>query len=108
MDKRKLSETEICVRVASPKENRCITPALEEAGWQKAQIRREYTLTEGRIIVRGKLVGRGTRKRADYVLFYHPNHPIALIEAKDNKHSMCWWIKPRQTTFSPLGARCRS
>lgn len=80
MDKRKLSETEIC--------DRCITPALEQAGWQKAQIRREYTLTEGQIIVRGKLVGRGTRKRADYVLFYHPNHPIALIEAKDNKHSI--------------------
>ena len=80
MDKRKLSETDIC--------DRCITPALEEAGWQKGQIRREYTLTQGRIIVRGKLVGRGTRKRADYVLFYHPNQPIALIEAKDNKHSV--------------------
>ncbi|MFP4254558.1 MAG: EcoAI/FtnUII family type I restriction enzme subunit R, partial [Halothece sp.] len=47
-----------------------------------------YTLTHGRIIVRGKLVARGKQKRADYVLFYHPNQPIALIEAKDNKHSI--------------------
>ncbi|PNW44468.1 UNVERIFIED_CONTAM: restriction endonuclease [Euhalothece sp. KZN 001] len=80
MDKRKLSETEIC--------DRYITPALEQAGWQKAQIRREYTLTEGRIIVRGKLVARGRRKRADYVLFSQPNQPLAVIEAKDNKHSL--------------------
>lgn len=80
MNKRELSETEIC--------DRCITPALEQAGWQKGQIRREYTLTQGRIIVRGKLVARGKRKRADYVLFHHPNQPIAVIEAKDNKHSI--------------------
>ena len=80
MNKRELSETEIC--------DRCITPALEQAGWPKAQIRREYTLTQGRIIVRGKLVARGKRKRADYVLFHHPNQPIAVIEAKDNKHSI--------------------
>ncbi|MFW6368093.1 MAG: hypothetical protein ACOCZG_02950 [Halothece sp.] len=75
MNKQELSETDIC--------DRCITPALEQAGWQKAQIRREYTLTHGRIIVRGKLVARGRRKRADYVLFSQPNQPIALIEAKD-------------------------
>jgi len=80
MNKRELSEAEIC--------DRCLTPALEKAGWQKVQIRREYTLTEGQIIVRGKLVGRGTSKRADYVLFYHPNQPIALLEAKDNQHSI--------------------
>lgn len=80
MNKRELSEAEIC--------DRCLPPALEKAGWQKVQIRREYTLTEGQIIVRGKLVGRGTRKRADYVLFYHPNQPIALLEAKDNQHSI--------------------
>ena len=80
MNKRELSEADIC--------DHCITPALEQAGWPKAQIRREYTLTQGRIIVRGKLVARGKRKRADYVLFHHPNQPIAVIEAKDNKHSI--------------------
>ena len=48
------------------------------------QIREEVSFTKGRIIVRGKLVTRGQAKRADYVLYYKPNIPIALIEAKDN------------------------
>jgi len=80
MDKRELSETEIC--------DRYITPALEQAGWQKRQIRREYRLTQGQIIVRGQMVARGKQKWADYVLFYHPNQPLAVIEAKDNQHSL--------------------
>lgn len=81
MDKKKLSERDICTKF--------ITPALERAGWDIAiQIREEYTLTNGRIIVRGKLHTRGKNKRADYVLFYKPNIPIAVIEAKDNKHSI--------------------
>ena len=46
------------------------------------------TLTNGRIIVRGKLHTRGKNKRADYVLFYKPNMPIAVIEAKDNNHGV--------------------
>jgi type I restriction enzyme, R subunit len=49
-----------------------------------SQIREEVSFTKGRIIVRGKLVTRGKAKRADYVLYYKPNIPIALIEAKDN------------------------
>ena len=52
------------------------------------QIREEVGFTNGRIIVRGKLVTRGRAKRADYVLYYKPNIPIALIEAKDNNHSV--------------------
>ena len=44
--------------------------------------------SEGRIIVRGKPVTRGKAKRADYVLYYKPNIPIALIEAKDNNRSV--------------------
>jgi type I restriction enzyme R subunit len=44
--------------------------------------------TKGRIIVRGKLVTRGKPKRADYILYYKPNIPIAVIEAKDNNHSV--------------------
>jgi len=46
------------------------------------------SFTKGRIIVRGKLVSRGKAKRADYVLYYKPNIPIAIIEAKDNTHSI--------------------
>jgi type I restriction enzyme R subunit len=52
------------------------------------QVREEVSFTKGRIIVRGKLVTRGKAKRADYILYYRPNIPIALIEAKDNNHSV--------------------
>jgi type I restriction enzyme R subunit len=66
-----------------------ITPALQRAGWDlMGQIREEVSFTKGRIIVRGKLVTRGKAKRADYVLSYKQNVPIALIEAKDNSHSV--------------------
>ena len=60
-----------------------ITPALYQAGWAEAAIRRQVAFTAGRIIVRGKLVTRGKAKRADYVL-YMGHFPIALIEAKHN------------------------
>lgn len=81
MDKRALSERDIC--------SKYITPALEQAGWDRMlQIREEFSFTRGRIIVRGRMVARGQAKRADYVLYYKPNIPIALIEAKDNNHSI--------------------
>ena len=81
MDKRSLSERDICTKF--------ITPALRGAGWDEmAQIREEVTFTAGRIVVRGKLVARGKRKRADFVLYTKPNIPIAVIEAKDNNHSV--------------------
>jgi type I restriction enzyme, R subunit len=81
MIKKQLSERDICTKF--------ITPALEQAGWDvSAQIREEFPLTNGRIIVRGKLYTRARQKRADYVLFYKPNIPIAVIEAKDNNHSI--------------------
>ena len=81
MDKKKLTERDICTKF--------ITPALVSAGWDiHTQILEEFPLTKGRIIVRGKLHVRAQHKRADYVLFYKPNIPIAIIEAKDNTHSM--------------------
>lgn len=65
-----------------------ISPAIYEAGWDKAtQVRREYTFTDGRVIVRGKLATRGKRLRADYVLFYEPNLPLAIVEAKHGDRS---------------------
>ena len=73
-DKRVLSERDIC--------SKFITPALRLAGWDEmVQIREEVGFTKGRIIVRGKLVTRGKAKRADYVLNFKPNIPLALIEA---------------------------
>ncbi len=81
MDKRSLSERDICTKF--------ITPALRKAGWDEmSQIREEVSFTKGQIIVRGKLVSRRKGKRADYILYYKPNIPIAVIEAKDNTHSI--------------------
>ena len=81
MDKRGFSERDICTKF--------ITPALRKAGWDEmSQIREEVSFTQGRIIVRGKLVTRGKGKRADYILYFKPNIPIAVIEAKDNYHSV--------------------
>ena len=81
MDKQQLSERDICTKY--------ITPALERSGWDiLTQIREEFSLTDGRILVRGKLHARARNKRADYVLFYKPNLPIAIIEAKDNNHAV--------------------
>ncbi|WP_369076193.1 EcoAI/FtnUII family type I restriction enzme subunit R [Clostridium sp.] len=66
-----------------------ITPAIEEAGWNiKKNVRAEYTFTDGRVIVRGNVTSRGKKKRADYILFYKPNIPLAIIEAKDNKKTI--------------------
>lgn len=81
MDKKALSERDICTKF--------ITPAVTKAGWDvDTQIREEVSFTKGRIIVRGKLVSRGQAKRADYVLSYKPNIPLAVIEAKDNSRSV--------------------
>jgi type I restriction enzyme R subunit len=81
MSKKQLSERDICTKF--------ITPALEKVGWNIAtQVREEFPITNGRVIVRGKMHTRGKNKRADYVLFYKPGIPIAVIEAKDNNHSV--------------------
>jgi type I restriction enzyme R subunit len=79
--KKELSERDICTKY--------IQPALEKAGWNPlTQIREEVSFTDGRIYVRGNLTTRGKRKRADYILYYKPNIPIAIIEAKANNYSV--------------------
>ncbi|MBF0470665.1 MAG: DEAD/DEAH box helicase family protein [Gammaproteobacteria bacterium] len=79
--KLQLSERDICTQF--------ITPALVQAGWDIArQVREEVSFTDGRIFVKGNLSVRGKRKRADYILYYKPNIPVAVIEAKDNNHSV--------------------
>ncbi|MGA3169050.1 MAG: DEAD/DEAH box helicase family protein [Terriglobia bacterium] len=81
MNKKDLSERDIC--------SKFISPAVKRAGWDEmTQVREEFSFTNGRILVRGKLVTRGKAKRADYILSYKPNIPIAIIEAKDNNHSV--------------------
>lgn len=79
--KKDLSERDIC--------SKFITPALEKSGWDmQKQVREEVGFTDGRIYVKGNLSVRGKRKRADYILYYKPNIPVAVIEAKGNKHSV--------------------
>lgn len=84
MYKKSLTETDIRTKF--------ITPALTGANGEKwnlmTQIREEFYFTKGRVIVRGKTVKRGEAKKADYILYYKPNLPIAVIEAKDNTHSV--------------------
>ena len=81
IDKKKLSERDICTKF--------ITPSVEKAGWSKmTQLLEEVSFTDGKIYVRGILTARGVKKRADYILYYKPNIPIAIIEAKDNNHSV--------------------
>lgn len=82
-DKKKCSEIDIC--------DLFITPAIKQAGWdQMQQIRREVTLTPGPVVVRGNLSSRNRKKRkfADYVLSLKPGLPLAVVEAKDNTHSI--------------------
>ncbi len=65
-----------------------ITPAIENAGWQKKQIRMEYAINAGKIVVRGNIAKRLPKKKADYVLFFKENLPLAIVEAKDNNHNV--------------------
>lgn len=87
MDRHQLSERDICTKF--------ITPAIVQAGWQQHQFREEVGLTDGRVMVRGKLASRiknpeakGGPKRADFVLYARPNVPIAVVEAKQAKFSV--------------------
>ena len=87
MDKATFSERDICTKY--------ILPAIQQAGWQSHEFREEYPLTDGRVMVRGKLAARvknpeakGGPKRADFVLFAKPTVPLAIVEAKQNKFSV--------------------
>lgn len=83
MNKKTLSEADICAKF--------ITPALVKAGWTEAeQIFREYTLRPGRVVVQGSQSRRDKRSvlRADYALFFKTGVALAVIEAKDNAHAV--------------------
>jgi type I restriction enzyme, R subunit len=84
MNKKALTEADIRTKF--------ITPALVGPNGDKwdlmTQIREEAYFTKGRVIVRGKTVQRGEAKKADYLLYYRPNLPLAVIEGKDNNHTV--------------------
>src|SRR5579859_2834498 len=82
--KRSLTEADIRTKF--------ITPSLVGVNGDKwnvmTQIREEAYFTNGRVIVHGKTVKRGEAKKADYILSYKPNLPLAVVEAKDNNHTV--------------------
>lgn len=82
-DKRSLSERDICTKF--------IAPAIAAAGWNThSQMREEVNLTAGRVVVRGNRAARdkSTVRRADVVLYFKPGIPLAVVEAKDAKHTL--------------------
>ena len=79
INKLELSETDII--------SKFILPAIKSSGWDDmTQIREEVKLRDGKVIVRGQMAVRKTIKSADIVLYHKPNLPLAVIEAKANKH----------------------
>ena len=81
IDKSKLTETDIITKF--------ILPAVKDAGWNDmTQIRQEVKLRDGKVVVRGKIAARKKVKSADIVLYHKPSMPLAVIEAKANKHEV--------------------
>jgi type I restriction enzyme R subunit len=84
MNKKDLTEADIRTKF--------ITPAILGPAGKKwdvmTQLREEVYFTKGRVIVRGKTVSRGKAKKIDYLLYYKSNLPIAIVEAKDNNHTV--------------------
>lgn len=81
VNKKVLSETDIITKF--------IMPAVKSAGWDDmTQIRQEVKLRDGKVIVRGMAAARKTVKSADIVLYHKPSIPLAVIEAKANKHEV--------------------
>lgn len=79
IDKKQMTEEDIKLQF--------ITPAIT-AKWNLDRITMETKITDGKINLKGNFVFRKKPKKADYVLYINPNNPIAIVEAKDNKHSV--------------------
>lgn len=71
-----------------------ITPTLIGKGWKdKITMETAVKFTDGKINLRGNLVSREAAKKADYVLYINKNNPIAIVEAKDNNHSISYGMQ---------------
>lgn len=79
LSKKEMSEEDIKLQY--------ITPAITSK-WDRGKITMETQVTDGKINLKGNFVFREKPKRADYILYMNANNPIAIIEAKDNKHSV--------------------
>lgn len=93
LDKKQMTEEDIKLHY--------ITPAIQ-AFWGLERITMETRITDGSINLRGNLVARGTPKKADYILYLAPNKPIAIIEAKDNNHSVSYGLQQAKTYASMM------
>ena len=81
LDKKQMTEEDIKLNY--------ITPAINAAGWQNGvNITMETKITDGRINIKGNMAYRETPKKVDYLLYLNKYHPIAIVEAKDNNHSV--------------------
>lgn len=78
-----------------------ITPAIM-AKWDIKKITMETNITDGKINLKGNFITREKPKRADYVLYLNPNNPIAIVEAKDNKHSISHGLQQAMAYASML------
>ena len=73
-----------------------ITPAITSK-WDRGKISMETQITDGKINLKGNFVHREKPKRSDYILYLNANNPIAIIEAKDNKHSISYGLQQAMT-----------
>lgn len=73
-----------------------ITPAITSK-WDKSKITMETKITDGKINLKGNVVVRNAPKKADYVLYINKNYPVAIVEAKDNNHSISYGMQQAKT-----------
>ncbi len=86
LDKKQMSEEDIKLNF--------ITPAILAKGWQdKITMETAVRFTDGKVNLRGNLVSREAPKKADYILYINRNNPIAIVEAKDNTHSISYGMQ---------------
>lgn len=88
IDKKQMTEEDIKFQFISP----AIT-----AKWNKSHITMETKITDGKINLKGNFVFREKPKKADYVLYINANNPIAIVEAKDNKHTVSYGLQQAMT-----------
>lgn len=88
MSKKQMSEEDIKLQY--------ITPAIT-AKWDIAKNTMETKVTDGKINLKGNFVTREKPKRADYILYLSSNNPIAIVEAKDNNHSVSYGLQQAMT-----------
>ena len=73
-----------------------ITPAIT-AKWDSGRITMETRITDGRVNIKGNMTFRETPKRVDYLLYMSDNKPVAVVEAKDNNHSVSYGLQQAMT-----------